>query len=92
MKTPQELHTEIVAAHAVPLKKGYRIEVELTLGERIVIKKKSNKAPQMVQLHTSHVNGNASWTTEGTFFTFAKSVHRFDKENHLAGYPVRVAG
>ncbi len=87
--TPAELKEKIVSVHAVEIKGGFRVEVELKDGERVVIKQKSSRAPKMVQLFDFHVNGN-SHGGSSAYFTFAKSVDSYYKTNHLKGYPVTI--
>ncbi len=87
--TPAELKEKIASVHAVEIKGGFRIEIELNDGERIVIKKKSTRAAKMVQLFDFHVNGN-SHGGPSAYFTFAKSVDSYYKQQHLKGYHVVI--
>lgn len=92
MKTPTELKETITAVHAIAIKGGFRVEVETTDGERIIIKKKGTKAPTMVQLYDFRVNGNASSDSISKFFAFAKTISSFKivSDKHLKSYVVAV--
>jgi len=80
----------IEAIEAVELTKGYRIEAVLKSGERQVIKKKSNKKPKAVQLHSARVNGNASdYNHPSAYFRFAVKVDSWDADTHLQGFAVQ---
>ena len=80
----------IEAIEAIELTKGYRIEAVLKSGERQVIKKKSNKKPKAVQLHSAVVNGNApDYTHPSAYFRFAVKVDSCWAHNHLKGFSVQ---
>ena len=85
-------HIEAVAV-AVGNKTKYRIDAVLESGDKVVLKKSSNKIPKAVQLYNSYVNGNATHGTPACYFGFTAkpdSWHtRFREEDkHLKSYKV----
>lgn len=80
----------IEVIEAIELTKGFRIEAVLKSGERQVIKKKSNKKPKAVQLHSAAVNGNAPDAAHpSAYFRFAMKVDSWDADTHLKGFAVQ---
>lgn len=85
--TGEVLKQTVTEVYAIPLTKGFRIEIEHADGSREVIKKKSTRRPVMVQLHNATVNGNAS-TPTARFFTFSKTIESYNREHHLKSFVV----
>lgn len=81
----------ITSVKAVPLKtRGFRIEATLANGEVIILKKKSIKAPAMVQLFDGHENGNAKVGSASALFTFAKSTKSSWNNKHIKTFIVEA--
>lgn len=86
----QNLKDNIKAIHALPIKGGFRVELEFTDGKREVIKKKGVRAPSTVQLYSAgYVNGNNRGSTAGHFL-FAKKIDSTYRCLHLKTYSVEV--
>ena len=84
----QDYLKQIDYVESVPVKTHYQINAVLSDGEKVVLKKKSNKQPSAVQLYSYPVNGNA-YGLPGQFFAFAKSVDSWYRDKHLKTYQVR---
>lgn len=85
-------HIEAVAV-AVGSQTKYRIDAVLESGEKIVLKKTSNKIPKAVQLYNKYVNAVAKHGTEACYFGFTAkpdSWHTKWKQEykHLKSYQV----
>lgn len=88
----KKLKNEIKHVQAVAISGGFKVELVMNCGKRIVIKKKGKKAPLFAQLYAFEVNGNARFSEiqESRYFTFAKKVGPHYRDWHLKTFSVEV--